>query len=88
MGVGDDRDLAADEREPHQPADLRPVARVVRVHRHRRVAQHGLRPRRRDDELAGAVGQRIGDLPELALRVLVVLDLEVRERRLAARRTS
>ncbi len=62
-------------------ADLRLVPRIIRVHRHRRVAEHGLRPRGRDHDLAAAIGQRIGELVELALHALVVVDLEIRERR-------
>ena len=59
----------------------RRVAFVVGIHRDRDVAQHRLRPGRRDHDVAGAIARpRVADLPDLAL-LLVVLDLEVRHRR-------
>ena len=79
--VGDDRELALQQRMPHHLADLRLVARIVGVDGDRRVAQHRLRPRRRHHHLARAVRQRVRELVQLALRPLVVVDLEVRQRR-------
>ena len=61
-------------------ADLRLVARIVRVHGHRGVAQHRLGARRRDHDLARAVGERIGELVQLALRPLVEVDLQIGQR--------
>ena len=58
---------------------------VARVYRYRAVAEDGLGTRRHDDDRSvGAVCELIGDLVELAVLVLV-LDFEVGERRLAAR---
>ena len=61
-------------------ADRRAVALVVRIHRHRDVAQHRFRARRRHDHGATAICKRIANLPELAL-LLFALDLEVGHRR-------
>ena len=78
IGVGDDRDLA---RRRTGGARVLPmqvlVARIVRVHGDRGVAEHRLGARRRDDDLARPVGHRVGELEQLALRPLVVVDLEV-----------
>ena len=82
--VGDDRQLAADDRQLHPRPDHVPVALVVRVHRHRGVAQHRLGPRR-GHRHAGAVPHG-GVLHVVELAVgLLVLHLEVRQRRPAAR---
>ncbi len=83
-GVGDDGDLAIDEGVLQHLAVQVPVARIVGVNRDGGVAQHGLGSRRRDYEFGhpGAgigVGNRIRELVELALRLLV-LDLEIAER--------
>ena len=81
--VGDHRDRAAGERQRDRPSDQRGVALVVRIHRDGDVAQHGLRPRRRDDDFAvpvdRATRERIADLPDLPL-LLLALDLEIRHR--------
>ncbi len=50
--VGDDRDQPPDERQPHRLADQIGVARVVGMHRDAGVAEHRLRPGRRDDDKA------------------------------------
>ena len=73
------------ERVPHHLADLRLVARIVGVDGDRRVAEHRLGAGGGDHHLARAVGQRIRELVQLALRPLVVVDLEVGERRPARR---
>ena len=51
--VGDDRDAAADERQHGEAAHESRVALVGRMHRDGGVAQHGLRPRGRDDDERG-----------------------------------
>jgi hypothetical protein len=76
MLVGDDRDQPPGDRQPHLPADQLPVALVVRVDRDRHVGQHRLRPRGRDLNGAGAVGERVRQVPEFALH-LARLDLQV-----------
>ena len=68
--VGDDRDRAPGERQRDLLADETRVALVVRIHGDRHVAQHRLRSRRRDDETPGAIGERIANLPQLALLLL------------------
>ena len=64
-GVGDDRDLATRSAAGEHLADVRLVALVIRMHRDGGVAEHRLRPRRRDGHRAGAVGERIADVPEV-----------------------
>ena len=84
IGVGDDRDAAPDERQDGGAADEVAVALVVGMHRDGGVAEHGLRPRRRDRD--GAVGlafDRVADVPEVALH-LDLLHLEVGDRGLEA----
>ena len=49
--VGDDRDQPADQRQTHALSDQRRIALVLRMHGDRRVAQHRLGPRRRDDDI-------------------------------------
>ncbi len=85
--VGDDGELAAVEGVPHLLAVEVCVAGVVRVHGDGGVAQHRLRPRRGDDELGGSaarigVRDRVRELVELALDVLLDVHLEVGEHRL------
>ena len=65
---------------------IRPCSASSRVHGDGGVAEHRLRARRRHDDLARAVrAADSANSPELALLFLVVLDLEVGERGLAAR---
>ncbi len=84
VGVGDDRQPAADEREdrrlPHEPR----VALVVGVHRDRRVGEHRLRAHGGDGQRAAAGGQRVVDVVE-GVADLPLLHLEVRDRRARAR---
>ena len=72
--VGDDRNFAPDQRQDHVLADERLVALVVRMHRDRGVAQHGLRPRGGDDDegrrivrIESLAFDRIAQVPEVAL---------------------
>ena len=48
--VGDNRDQAADQRQANMLADQMLIARIVRMHRDRGVAQHRLRPRGGDGQ--------------------------------------
>ena len=80
--VGDHRDAPAGQRQHHRLADQVGVARVVRVHRHGGVAEHGLRPGGGDHD--GVLAVPVADRDELAL-VVAVLDLDVGQRRQAAR---
>jgi hypothetical protein len=83
--VGDDRDAPPDERQDGVASDQIPVALVVGMHGDAGVAEHGLRPRRRDrDEAALLALDRIADVPEAAL-YLDLHDLEVGDRGLEAR---
>jgi hypothetical protein len=77
--VADDRDVAIGERQSHRLADQVPVALVLRMHGDGRVAEHRLGSRRRDDQRAGVIGERIAQLPQLALLLLAV-HLEVGHR--------
>ncbi len=80
--VGDDRDMAAGQRQLHSAAEEMGVARVVGVHGHRGVAQHGLGAGGRDHDGVRAVA--VADGGELAL-VIAVVDLDVAQRGQAAR---
>ena len=70
VGVGDHRDRALGERQPHAPADEGAVAFVVGMHHHRGVAEHGLGARRGHDQRAAAVLERIADQPQEAVFLL------------------
>src|ERR1700722_18032303 len=83
-GVGDDLYLATYQRQPNRLADVRLVALVVGIHGDRGVTEHRLGPRRCDRYSAGAVGERVTDVPEAALDVLVI-DFEIGQRRFASR---
>jgi hypothetical protein len=81
--IGDDRDLAAEDRQAERLADQRGVALVLGMHGDRGVAEHGLRDawsRRRSIRCRRRADSAV---PELALDVLV-LDLDVGERGAAA----
>ncbi len=75
-GVGDDRDLALAQRQPHRLADVCRVAPVVGVDHHRGVAEHRLGAGGGHHQPARVVGQRVGDMPQEAV-LLLALDLEV-----------
>ena len=54
IGVGDDRDRSADQRQDRPLADQRAVHRVIGMHRHGSVTEHRLGSRGGDDDgLAG-----------------------------------
>ena len=77
--VADDRNAPADQRQDRVLADQVLELFVIGMHRDRDVAQHGLRPRRRDDdELVGAL-DRIFDVPEMTAH-LDLLHLEIGDR--------
>ncbi len=81
LRIGDDGELAPEDRMAHVLADHRLVARIVGVHRDGRVAQHRLRARGGDDDLPRAIGQWIGEFVQFALHALFVIDFQVGERR-------
>ena len=82
--VADDRNAAADQRQHRGPADQVLEAFVLGMHRHGDVAEHGLRPRRRDDDEFVAAFDRIFDVPEIALD-LDLLHFEIGDRGLQLR---
>ena len=84
VGIGDDGNAAAGERQHHVAADQIGVARILGVHGHRHVAQHrfGARGRHRDGAIAAL--DRIDDVPEIALH-LAALDFQVGDRGLEFR---
>ena len=80
IAIGNNRDMAADEWKNDMPADKPAVALVIGMHRNGGVAEHGLRTRRGNGDAAGGiVGQRIVEVPELALG-LNLLHLEIGNR--------
>ena len=68
----------AGQRQQDLAADQRRVAFVLGMHHDGRIAEHRLGPRRGDRDEAASVGQRIADVPELAV-FLFADDLEVRD---------
>ena len=62
-GIRNHRDFLVAEREHQFLADEMPVTRVVRVHRHGFVAEHGFRARGGDHDIG-----TIADMPEMPLR--------------------
>ncbi len=84
VGVGDDLQPPADDRQDRRLPHQARVAVVVRVHGDRRVGEHGLRPHRGHGERPVPAGQRVVDVVE-RVGDLALVDLEVRDRRLQAR---
>ena len=82
--VGHDGDLAVHERKDAGLSHQMRVAFVVRVHGHAGIAHHGLRAGGGHDQPAGAVGQRVAHVPEMA-RLIHVFDLGVGQGRAAVR---
>mmetsp|Transcript_6666 Transcript_6666/g.16814 ORF Transcript_6666/g.16814 Transcript_6666/m.16814 type:complete len:343 (-) Transcript_6666:705-1733(-) len=77
LGVEHDRQLAPAERVHHELAVQVGVARVLRMHGHRTVGQHGLQTRGGDLEPLVAVGHRVQEVIHGAERVLLGLQLAV-----------
>ena len=69
--VGDDRDLAIEERQKDRPANSVAIALIIGVHRDRSVAEHGLGAGRSNAGVAGAVGIRIEECPQIAVAVFI-----------------
>ena len=69
--VGDDGDLAAHQRQGHGLADQGAIALVFGVDHHGHVAQHGFGTGGCDHQIAFAAGQRVGDMPERTVFLLV-----------------
>ena len=78
--VGDDRQLAADQRQDRGLADQPAVAWVVRIDRDRDVGEHRLGPDGCDRDRALARRERIVDVVERVGHIVAILDLEVRDR--------
>ncbi len=84
--VGDDFDLAADQRQDHVVADQLLIALILGMHGDAGIAEHGLGARGGDDDEArGILGaerpalDRIAQIPEVTLD-LGLLHLEIRDR--------
>ena len=78
-GIGDHRDVALGERQAHPPPDEGAVTLVLGMHRHRRIAQQGLRPGGRHHHVTAAAGEGVAQVPQLAV-LLLCLHLQVRQR--------
>ena len=74
--VRDHRHAALDERDDDLRADEMAVALVLGMDGDRDVGKDRRRPHRRDRDVAGAVGERVADVGERVVGVLV-LDLEI-----------
>ena len=79
-----DRDLSSYQRKDHILSDDILISLVVRVHRNSSIPQHRLRTRGRDLEETVRTHDRVFDVPEVSL-LLLVLYLSVRERGLTFR---
>ena len=78
--VGDDGQAPADQRQHGVPADQIAIARVLRVHGDARIAQHGLRPGRRDDDMPALLPlDGVAQVPQMAVG-LALFDLKVGNR--------
>ena len=84
MGIRDHRYFTIGERQGEAFANEVTKSLVLRMHGDRCIAQHCLGPRRRDRELAAAIGERIPDMPETAV-FLDRQDLEIGQRGLQHR---
>ena len=82
--VGNHRYTSLGERHDHLFADYIAIALVIGMHGDGDVRQDGRRPYGGDRHRPGAVRERIADVGEPVVDVLV-LDLEIRKRRLIAR---
>ncbi|OPZ64179.1 MAG: hypothetical protein BWY83_03253 [bacterium ADurb.Bin478] len=69
MLVRDQGDFAMDQRQHQLPADQVAIALILRMDRHRRIAQHGLRARGGHNDLAGSVLERVRDVPQFAVLI-------------------
>ena len=84
VGVGDHGDLPIGERQLQPPPDQVPVTLVLGMHRHGGIAQHRFGTGRGDHDEAFAIGERIAQVPQMAV-LLRGGHLEVRQRRLQHR---
>ena len=82
--IAHDRDLAVHDRQDAGLADEVLEFLVLGVDGDAGVAHHGLGARRRDNDVAAAIAERIADIPEMA-GLVNVFDLRVGERRHAVR---
>ena len=83
--VGHDRQAPPDQGQDRVPADQVAVALVLRMDGDGGVAQHGLRPGRRHDDIPALFAlDRIAQMPEMAVD-LALFDLEVGDRRVEFR---
>ena len=82
--VGKDGNRAVDDGQDDVPADEILVACIIGMHGDSRIAEHRLRARRRDLDIALAVLESIAQMPEMT-RLRLVLDFDVRKRRIARR---
>ena len=65
--VRDHRNAAVDEGQIDHPADERSIALVLGMHRDRAIAEHRLRSGGRDHQARASVGERVADMPEVAV---------------------
>ena len=82
--IRDNRDFPIDERQDHRLANQRLIALVVRVHRHGGIAEHRLRTRCGQLNIARTIRKRIAQVPERAF-LFLKLDLRIGNRGLAVR---
>ena len=82
--IGKDGHGTVDDGQDDVLADEILVACIIGMHGDTRIAEHRLGARRRDLDIARAVLECVAQMPEMA-RLRLVLDLDVRKRRVARR---
>ncbi len=70
--IEDDRDRAIHQRQRDRLTGEILIARIGRIHGHRGIAEHGFGTRGGHDQIARAAIHRIADVPQVALRVVVL----------------
>src|SRR5215217_707433 len=68
--VGDDWNRATGEWQPRLFADQILIARIIGMHGHCDVAQHGFWACSGDDQMPGFISERITHMPQVALFLL------------------
>ena len=69
--IGDQRDLTVNQRQDQRLADEITIALILRIDCHSRIAEQRLRTRRRELHRTASVLERIAEMPEMSLLILV-----------------
>ncbi|KAF5061212.1 hypothetical protein DSECCO2_317500 [anaerobic digester metagenome] len=72
IGIRDDRNLPVRQRQPDRLSDQVTEPFIFRMNRHGRIPQHRLRTRGGNFQIAGAIGEWVLDVPEMAVSFLIL----------------